>query len=368
MPGVFDLVGAEDDTDSDGDHEAVAEADAAQGALRGLDDHPLVQRAKRQLRTSKARAAALSVKRLRRLREADGVKSTSQSEDPSTSYQQQLQQRFFTPSWNMMPTKQAGEPDPKQQFFRERARAAWSFLTGLRSALTDVFCNRGQIQHVLHTCICDDTSTRMRASGTGKSVVHTVCNTVEATFLRYVSGESQIMYIPTPVRILHSGKAEAIHQAALSWATVTANGTGQFWKKLGLPVENAVAAEWRTCVFIGDALKANDKAWSLEANTRNRSSLGLRIKCCNHQLSLVRRPAVLSVERFWSTLVRLGHLCESSAFRKSLAQALVTLLQRDGNFVRSSPQLFRMPTGSAGPFFAVYSFRFPGFRGGTVAQ
>ena len=81
----------------------------------------------------------------------------------------------------------------------------------------------------------------------------------------------------------------------------------------------------------------NDTAWRHERQimldqrdrTRDmaaapRRTLGMRLRCTNHQLCLVRRPMVLSCKGYWATLVRLGHLFEVNSFRRSFAAALIS--------------------------------------------
>lgn len=294
---------------------------------------------KRRLQTSAARTAK-AVKRA-------SVQVAPEGEE--ADYAATLQKRFFSRHWHPHRSfsAPASDADQKQQASRERSRCVFSFLARLKSIVADMFSPQRRPQHVFHSCICDDTSTRMRTPGLGRSAVYTVCNTVENTFVRYCDGSWSSLFIPTPLRILNDGKAEAIHRAFTSWLIVGANGSGAMWRKLGLsgPASSSI---WRSCAFMGDALKANDAAWRRERSIRslqissNAESLvpvGIRLKCGNHQLSLVRRPTVLSVEKFWSTAVRLGHLYETSSFRRKLASALVHHFQQLGSFTRAFVQI-----------------------------
>ena len=294
---------------------------------------------KRRLQTSAARTAK-AVKRA-------SVQVAPESEE--ADYAATLQKRFFSCHWHPHRSFSAGttDADQKQQASRERARCIFSFLARLKSVVEDMFSAERRPLHVFHSCICDDTSTRMRSPGLGRSSVYTVCNTVENTFVRYCNGTWSSLFIPTPLRVLNDGKADAIHRAFTSWLIVGANGCGSMWRSLGLP-DPASSASWRSCVFMGDALKANDAAWKRERSIRslqierNPESLvpvGFRMKCGNHQLCLVRRPTVLSVDKFWSTAVRLGHLYETSSFRRKLASALVHHFQQPGSFTRAFVQV-----------------------------
>lgn len=296
---------------------------------------------KRRLQCAGARAA----KALKSLSNKVNLDQTDQVErGKNGSYAATLQQRFFT-QHGKQHKPHYSDSDMKQQYSRDRARCVWSFLLRLKTAVCHLLnsSHGSPPQHVLHTCVCDDTNTKMRSSGLGRSSVYTVCNTVECTHVRFKGGSWEALYIPTPVRVLRAGKAEYIHKAFTSWSTLSARGIGTIWHRLGLQRDAFSAVPWKTCVFIGDALRANDSAWRIERMHRlkaiqdNVSSacLGLRLKCCNHQLSLVRKPTVLSVKAFWTTLVRLGHLFEQSSFRRSLASAFVSLLQKPGMFIRA---------------------------------
>ncbi|CAK9023468.1 PARP-type domain-containing protein (Fragment) [Durusdinium trenchii] len=65
--------------------------------------------------------------------------------------------------------------------------------------------------------------------------------------------------------------------------------------------------------------------------------LAFRQKCILHALCLVRRPAVLSVEGFWTTLVRLAHLFEQQSFKKKFSMAMVQVLSKPGIPVTEFP-------------------------------
>ena len=89
---------------------------------------------------------------------------------------------------------------------------------------------------------------------------------------------------------------------------------------------------------MGDALKANDAAWRLERQLLKQRrldevddacsrTLALRVKCMVHQINLIRKPCVLAVPHYWSTLVRLGHMFEQASFRKAIAASLLRVLQ-----------------------------------------
>lgn len=329
---------APDNADADaGDFFEDADAidSANPSACEGADQENLKLR--RKLQTGPAREA-LAVKRARQVPIAK-----TEAEPIADTYAERLQKRFFTHSYQrggyQKKTCADDTPDEKRQFGRERSRCVWSFLQSLKAALVNLFQERGSCEHALNTIVADDTSTTLKAIGSGRNVVHTVMNTVQALRFRYSDGDFQCLHIPTPMRCLTSGKAEAIHAAFSSWLVLTASGLGTIWKHLDCPDKMPWRAKWKTTLLMGDALRANDKAWRCECRARAKTndpfSCGLRFRCSNHQLCLVRKPTVLSVERMWSTVVRLGHLYETQSFRRSLAAAFVKLLQKDGQFTRS---------------------------------
>lgn len=291
---------------------------------------------KRKLQTAKAREAR-AIKRALKEVQLEGSNSIE------TTYSQRLQTNFFTHQYQrgsyvkpgVSPTD-AG--DVKQQFSRERARCVWSFLQGLKAVVLELFRGKGDIQHVLNTCIADDTTTKLKSPTSSQSIVYTVMNTVQSAQIRFANKEWECLHVPTPIKVLTSGKASSIHRAFTSWLLVSASGAGEMWNKLGCPPTLLDKCVWKTTVLIGDALKANDAARRHESRKRlqaaTQGSVGIRLRCCNHQLCLVRKPTVLSIERFWATIVRLGHLLEVHSFRRSLAAALVKLIQGNGQFIR----------------------------------
>ena len=263
---------------------------------------------------------------------------------PERDYASRLQKKFFTlmyqkgsyqkPSVNL----DDDQNDVKQQFARERSRCVWSFLLGLKSSIQGLFSGREGLEHTLNVCIADDTTTKLKPSAAGRNVVFTIMNTVQSAVTRFADGHWDCLHVPSPIRCLKSGKSSAIHKAFTSWLLVSASGLGEIWQRLGCDERLLNASRLRTMVFMGDALRANEAAWKAERAARLKAgdvrSLGIRLKCSNHQLCLVRKPTVLSIPNFWTTIVRLGHLMETQSFRRSFAAGLVALLQQEGQFVR----------------------------------
>ena len=319
-------------------------------------DAQLVKALKRRLQTVPARAA----KALKKVEtDVKGVPLESELEASDQSYALRLQRAFFTHNYqkggynkpaldpSIDPARHGDDIDGKQKFLRERARCIWSLLCGMKDAICNLFqSGRGEVSHFLNCSVADDSSTRLKAAGVsgGRSIVHTIMNSFQSAHVRFLSGEWECLHILTPLQILNSGRAEAIHQGFIAWLLSSSGGLGSVWRRLGIP-EDLLShhCKWKTTLMMGDALKANDAAWKCERTRRvamaDPRNLGLRFRCCNHQLCLVRKPMVLSLENYWTTVVRLAHLFETHSFRRSLASALITVLQREGGFVRAWAQV-----------------------------
>ena len=318
-------------------------------------------RNKRRIQTSAARVAAA-----RAQSQAQSSKQQQHSED---SFAQRLQSQYLTPSYSRVSHQpdHPGNPPAFQsersykQVFRERARCIWSFLQSMVGAVSILFAPEKNIQHVVNTCVADDTNTRMRSQHSERTVVHTVMNTVESVYIRYNKDNSesewpwQLLHIPTPVHCLPTAKADSLHAAFTSWMLVCASGMGKHWLRLQCPETLLDRARWRSFVLVGDALKANDAAWKAEmcvlSEQRRKQGqnldsaihrlLGLRMRCGVHQAALIRKPVALSIQSYWTTLVRLGHLYEQYSFRRAISGALVSLLNKEGVFRRTLEQMIK---------------------------
>lgn len=325
------------DSDSD-DDEVTCTAEPPRSTRDGQQSHCDSKALRKRLQTAPARAAK-AVKKAK----ADSAKIPTRE----PTYAQRLQQRFFTHQYQRGSyRKPSFDPaddnnDVKQAFSRERARCVWSLLVSLKSALMSLLQGRGNIQHLLNVCTADDTSTRLRAQS-GRSVVYTIMNTFQTAVVNFrEDGEhaAACLFVPTPLLVLNSGKASAIHQGFTSWCVATSSGVGAFWRRAGFDARALSSCQWKTTVLMGDALKANDAAWRCErakrAKAKDVSSLGIRFRCLNHQLCLTRRPVVLSVDSYWATVVRLAHLFEGHSFRRSLANAFVSMFQKEGQCMRT---------------------------------
>eukprot|EP00435_Cladocopium_sp_Y103_P032496 s25_g8.t1 len=302
MP-LSDLWNAEDDPSED------AEA---------LTEHQIL---KRRVRTEAARSAARVARRKPDATAAEAV----ESDGKYNMFARRLQNEHLSHSARSLTIGHRpysdqdcqAEVDAKQQVARERARCVWSLLKALGTMVQNLLQPAGKAaRHLVNVCTADDTSTSLKPAAGDRNVVCTIMNTVESALIRYDDGSWECMYIPTPLQVLNTSTASSIHASFVSWLLVSSSGVGFRWLSLGVQNNALQAVEWKSCIMVGDALKANACAWKAEtklllSDSALPKTLGLRVKCSLHQLGLIRKPAVLSASSYWTTLVRLGHLYET---------------------------------------------------------
>ena len=283
---------------------------------------------RRQRQTERARTKRL-VNRIKSSQTAGRDHGTGTFEDWSN----RLQDTYFTPKLYKavdLTKETAFDVGDYQKVARERARAVKSLMVQVLLALRRILAppQDSSLQHVLECVVLDDTSSRIRNQGDSSSTIYTVMNTVQAVHVQYGNSQCNSFAVPTSFLTLQSQKAEDLHTAYTSNLLLSSMGLGQAIKEVEMmlqyPAEGSVenllqktSSTWKCQVMVGDALPTNDAVFKYErellvaAGTAQQSRrLCLRMKCQLHQLCLVRKPAVLSVEKFWSTLVRLAHLFE----------------------------------------------------------
>lgn len=302
-------------------------------------------------RTEKARTQNL-LNRLGRKLASENPPQVPQEE----SFAAQLQKFFFTQSFFKAQFEEgvyssSGTSD-FQTFQRDRARSVFSLARALAQTLIGMFkldIPGSRIFHVVNCHIADDTSTRMRGPlFSDRSTVFTIMNTVQSVHIRHIpstllaQGASEhdlhtidsclSLRVPTPLQVLLSGNAPAIHKSFAESAILTSIGVGDMLHSFGIARDILKQVPFKTFVFVGDALKANESAFQAECRRilENRKTLGnhvaIRFRCAIHQVCLVRKPVVLWIPRLWSTVVRLSHLYETLSFRRLFARALGRIL------------------------------------------
>jgi hypothetical protein len=65
----------------------------------------------------------------------------------------------------------------------------------------------------------------------------------------------------------------------------------------------------------------------------------LDVECCVHQMGLIRTVVCLFQDGYWSHLVRLAHLFESSSFRQKIRQAIFLVILEDSSEANFWPSL-----------------------------
>lgn len=344
------------DADSDGD------AEEKEHEKDSSDPHVI----KRRLQTEKARSALASSRAARKASKDCGGGSSASSAgvfavsgisdaSPAAKF---LQKKFLTGRLHHSYALSQGyetitDPNQNRGNQRDRARCAWSLLCAIAHALEAIFAvppANPPVKFVINTAVPDDTNTRLKGPSKGdRSLVFTVMNVIQNCVVCYdAPSDSQhdwhCLSVPCPISVLKAPNREHIHAAYASHLIAGGSGVGQKWKALGITdtVTNAITnAKWAVQVMCGDALEANSAAFAIErkllagkriSSAETCRTVAMRIKCCNHQMGLIRRPVVLGIERYWSTLVRLAHLFECAGFRRRFTAALVSLVQRPGVF------------------------------------
>ena len=323
-------------------------------AMNGEKD----RKEKNRRRTEKARQQRL----LNRFKVPAQRLIEAAQERQGDSWAGRIQEGFFTPMLFSAPlnTKESAFSKPNtKQVVRERTRAVASLLVQIVRCLSQLLApESSSIDKLLDVVVLDDSSCRIRGQGDGIPAIHTVMNTVQTVHIVDAGNNCESFIVPTPYISLQSQRTEDLHAAYRSYVLVSSSGVGAVWKavegqatQLAQFSDNPLPSQlqslvsqcnWRCQVLVGDALKTNDAVFKLERSlltAQNETrALSLRIKCMLHQLCLTRRPAVLSVDKLWSTYVRLAHLFEQISFRRQFAMALLQVLRAPGGFQRTLPQ------------------------------
>lgn len=314
---------------------------------------------------SKARTEKARTTRLLNRQRASLEKRKDLSAFKTVSFSSHLQHWFFTRSFTHAKVQEEAYAGNSKQFDRDRARSVYSLIVGLVSMLVRLFSredvsNDDAVFHIVNTHIVDDTSTRMRgpSAATDRTSVFTIMNSVQAIHIRYNADAKLLcqgsdencclsLRLPTPLLILENADARGIHEHFIHLALVTSNGIGKWFQRFGLDKHLLPQSSWRTFVFVGDSLRANEAAFRLECTEMSKrpdsKHLALKVKCAVHQCCLIRKPVVLMQPGLWTTVTRLSHLFEAMTFRRSFAQTLAALITRSFTYM----PVDRLPPASA---------------------
>lgn len=106
-----------------------------------------------------------------------------------------------------------------------------------------------------------------------------------------------------------------------------AAGPGERLLNLGLNPDCSAAVPLSVMILCDDSLKANAAVFRelrnlIAAQASPPKHAALDFRCVLHSISLIRRTMILGFPDFWSNVVRLGHLFESSSYRRDFTSAL----------------------------------------------
>jgi hypothetical protein len=240
---------------------------------------------------------------------------------------------------------------------RSTCAAAWQSSFVLPSCfnpgIVPVFDGR-KVAYVISSNVVDDTNMKMRGTDfySKANTVRTCMHNIQKIVVVYDSAgqesendyKRKVFQVHQPTIILDNPTAVAMFCGFMSWLVFSAHGVGQRLLNLGLLAETFSQVRLSVVLVMGDALKANDtmfnmlRAWvaysrRIQQRARDDSVLhaALQLRCLIHQLNLTRRPLALCFNNYWSTMVRLGHLYESSAFKAHFRDSMIAVIS--GSFV-----------------------------------
>ena len=299
-------------------------------------------------RTEKAKQTALMNRLKRKAGDLHDMKV--EGDEKSDSWAKRIQERYFTPKFSAIAPLNTDNPFGQTQFQRigiERERAVMSFLIQLLLMLQKLLTPAPgeKVEQVLDCVILDDTSTRIQDKDSMRSI-HSVTNTVQTLHVIYSDSSCECTMLPTPFISLPGQKTDDVYSAYSAHLIVSNGPIGHRIQAL----ENAVPdigaklqdlleqVGWKLHVFVGDAAKTNSaifriqKRRQLAAGTKRK--LSIQVKCLLHQICLVRRPSILAIDSYWSTVVRLAHLFENWSFKRQFGISLLHILKQPGRFQR----------------------------------
>ena len=313
-----------------------------------------VQKMKNKLRTAKARAQRMLNVQAKRIAGEGASAALSSSvqvksgsdQSTQTTLDSHLQHWFFTSAFNNVQYQDdLYEGDCYRSMGRDRARSVFSLIQAMVSLVRQLFLpdsrHNKTVFHTVNVHIVDDTSTRLRGpSHADPTSIYTIMNSVQDLHVKYRQDQGHCCSVrfPTPLICLEAANSASIYNNFIGSAFVTSHGVGKILQRWGFE-ERFIqeSAEWKTFILMGDALKANSAAYKREvqelAKQNPEHHLSLRFKCGIHQISLIRKVAVLMPPRLWGTVVRLSHLFEVLSFRRAFAAAMCEIICKSFIFI-----------------------------------
>lgn len=318
---------------------------------------------KGQQRTAKARAAAIAAKARRRMAKNAVL---NLPDHPASSYREHVR------SNNVL--TQPGQPPINH---RRRVRLLVSYLKAWASAIVN--CLRGcsgdlpqgaTPTHALVTCVVDDTNVRLSSvvpdvAQWKMSRVLSIMQLVQNMFVYFSpnAGEKHCPYhtfpVHTPFACLsktdRAGLGAEFRSRLISFLGIVPDR----FQTLGLPAEMlqdipvqalcvcfdslvtnlAVLKQFRNAICKKHAQIQQQK---LKHATEEGEASGGHLHnmyplvyfcCAVHQLALARKPLLLGIPQFWSSITRLTHLFEVHSFRVHLRAAIVAVICNSFSYI-----------------------------------
>ena len=320
------------------------------------DDPEELKKLKRQQRTAKARAASQLTFQKRKL-EAVQQAQHHHPENPDDEEKRQFQRQFLASSvtqWNPVEDV-SGEVSDNVDQNNARRRAVYLYFKSFAKAVRCLFLGPPQaeknqecpkVSHVISININDDTNVRLGSGKRGSSEVRSVMNNIQQHVVVKTPLAPQDMpaawfRVHQPLVALERADTSNLYTEFMSWVLGFAGYVGWRFHAWGVPRNLFCNVQQHVMCFVGDALKVNDSLFQRitqavhesQGDDQTSRSFALQIHCGIHQIGLTRKTLALGFHNYWSTLVRLGHLFSSHAFRQKFRASMVKIVQQDFQFV-----------------------------------
>lgn len=305
---------------------------------------------KRQARTAKARAASLVARTTRKLAKLANLRPP---EHPAESFREAVQ---ATSSLNLAGQNSTGARG-------RRLRLLVSFLKGWCSAVVTFFNSfthghsngeeanssnneHARLHHTITTSIVDDTNMKLSNIVLPEwklSRTVAVMNNIQ-TFIAAYSSSKQLQHkvfsVHTPPVCLPKSDKSTLYQEVASRLMLFLGSLSSRFECLGL-ANVAIKARIQGLCICQDSLATNVavlKYFRTRLFQKHQDNIGsertddqcvypmLGVYCVIHQLALARKVILNSFGGFYSSIVRLGHLFETSTFRSQFRRALMAVL------------------------------------------
>ena len=272
----------------------------------------LLSKLKRRARTEKARCMNLLILMCKKT--GAGSQQTQASNSQDSSF--------------MFGLKFSNKPN------RDNRKSVYAYLISFMAQITRVF-KQAPIQHVVVSSVVDDFSIKLAKNRNGVqsfSIASASMNNVQHVFARRQDGSCFLFQLFQPMISLVDASAKQMYRSFTSWLFITPESTGYRLVQWGLASSILDEVPMKVLLLVTDALTANKTMFNEfcrdaqnEASTKNKT-LSLHLFCSIHQICLVRRPIVLGLSGYWSSLVRLGHLVRLPSFRSRFQKSMIHVI------------------------------------------